>query len=102
MKYDKLQMSDLEKFHKIMPTSKIVSDYKAKIEELQPGEVGHFTLSKEDVKSGTVKMRLLRASKLLGVTIAVKRFGNEVIFYKEQEAEAKEKTKTGKDTKKKQ
>lgn len=84
MKYDKLTKADLERFHKVMPMSKVLTEYKQRIEELQPNEVGHFTLSKEDVKAGTVKMRLLRASKLIGVTLTVKRFGNEVIFFKEE------------------
>lgn len=91
MKYDKLTKEDLSRFHKIMPLSKALMDYKQKIEELQTGEVGHFTLSKEDsIKTGTIKMRLLRAAKLIGVTLTVKRYGNDIVFYKE-EAEVKKK-----------
>lgn len=82
MKYDKRPKSDLAKFHKKMPESKVLTEYKEKISELGDDELGHFTLSKSDVRPGTIKMRLLRAAKSLGVEIEVKRFGDEVVFYK--------------------
>ena len=87
MKYDTLPKSELERFHKQMPESKVLAEYKQRISELKGDEIGHFTLSKGDVKPGTVKMRLLRAAKSLGVVIEVKRFGDEVVFYKEKEAD---------------
>ncbi len=96
MKYDKLPKSALDKFHKVMPESKVLAEYKQRISELGDDELGHFTLSKGDVKAGTIKMRLLRAADSLGVIIEVKRFGDEVVFYKVKEAKApKEKTKAG-------
>ena len=82
MKYDKLPKSDLAKFHRVMPESKVLTDYKQKISELSDDELGRFVLDKGEVKAGTVKMRLLRAAKSLGVEIEVKRFGDEVVFYK--------------------
>ena len=82
MKYDTLPKSELEKFKKVMPESKVLAEYKERITALKPDEIGHFTLSKGDVKPGTVKMRLLRAAKSLGLEIEVKRFGDEVVFYK--------------------
>ena len=84
MKYDTLPKSELEKFKKVMPESKVLSEYKERITALKPDEIGHFTLSKGDVKPGTVKMRLLRAAKSLGVGIEVKRFGDEVVFYRQE------------------
>ena len=93
MKYDKLPMEALKGFKKVMPESKVTAEYKQKISELGDNEIGHFTLSKGDVKAGTIKMRLLRAAESLGVTIEVKRFGDEVVFYKEKEAEPKTKRK---------
>jgi len=93
MKYDTLPKSALDKFHKKMPESKVLTEYKQRISELGDDEVGHFTLSKGDVKPGTVKMRLLRAAKLLGVEIEVKRFGDEVVFYR---TDLKDKTKVSK------
>ena len=84
MKYDTLPKSELEKFKKVMPESKVLAEYKERITALKPDEIGHFTLSKGDVKPGTVKMRLLRAAKSLGVGIEVKRFGDEVVFYRQE------------------
>ena len=82
MKYDTLPKSELKNFKKVMPESKVLAEYKQQISELKEDELGRFTLSKGDVKPGTVKMRLLRASKALGIGIEVKRFGDEVVFYK--------------------
>ncbi|MFC1910443.1 hypothetical protein ACFLXC_04045 [Chloroflexota bacterium] len=82
MKYNTLPKSELQKFKKVMPESKVLAEYKEHIKALQPDEIGHFTLSKGDVKPGTIKMRLLRAAKSLGLEIEVKRFGEEVVFYK--------------------
>jgi hypothetical protein len=86
MKYDKLPMEALKDFKKKMPESKVTAEYKQRISELGDNEIGHFTLSKGDVKAGTIKMRLLRAAESLGVDIEVKRFGDEVVFYKVKEA----------------
>ena len=61
-----------------MPESKVLAEYKQRISELKEDEIGHFTLDKGDVKPGTVKMRLLRAAKSLGVEIEVKRFGDVI------------------------
>jgi hypothetical protein len=91
MKYDKLPMEALKGFKKVMPESKVTAEYKQKISELGENEIGHFTLSKGDVKAGTIKMRLMRAAGSLGITIEVKRFGDDVVFYKTKE----QKTKTG-------
>lgn len=82
MKYDTLPISELKRFKKVMPESKVLGEYKQRISELKEDEIGHFMLNKGDVKPGTVKMRLLRASKALGIEIEVKRFGDEVVFYK--------------------
>ncbi len=82
MKYDTLPKSELKRFRKVMPESKVLAEYKQRISELKEDEIGHFTLDKGDVKPGTVKMRLLRAAKSLGVEIEVKRFGDEIVFYR--------------------
>jgi len=82
MKYDKLPKSALPEFHKAMPETKVLSEYKQKISELGDDELGHFTLSKGDVKPGTIIVRLVTAAELLGVEIEVKRLGDQVIFYK--------------------
>jgi hypothetical protein len=100
MKYDKQPKSALPEFHKVMPETKVLPDsagflpeYKQKISELGDDELGHFTVSKGDVKPSTVMFRLASAAKLLGTKIEVKVFGDQVIFYK---ANLKGKTKLSK------
>jgi hypothetical protein len=93
MKYDKLPKSALPEFHKVMPETKVLAEHKQKISELGDDELGHFTLSKGDVKPRTVIVRLVTAAELLGTKIEVKRLGDQVIFYK---ANLKDKTKLSK------
>jgi hypothetical protein len=82
MKYDVIPKSELKNFKRVMPESQAMTELKHRIRELKEDELGCFTLSKSDVKPGTVKMRLLRAAKSLGVDIKAKRCGAKVIFYK--------------------
>ncbi len=84
-----MKKSDLEKFHKQMPLSKVTSEYAQQILDLGKDEMGHFTLSKEDknVKTGTLKQRLLRAGKAVGKKVVVKRYGTDVVFWIEPDAE---------------
>ena len=82
MEYDKLPKSALGKFHKTMPESKVLTEYKQKILDLGDDELGRFTLSKGEVRPGTLKMRLLRASKALGIEIEAKEVSfSEIVDY---------------------
>lgn len=94
MDYKKVKLEELKHYHKLMPTSKTVLEYMDRIKSLGDGEAGVITLTAQDnIKSGAVKARLLRSAKLLGVNIVVRRYSNEVVFYR-SEPEAKEAPKT--------
>lgn len=100
MKFEKITKEDLSNFSKKMPPSKAILEFQDRIKELEPNDVGKFSLTKEDtIKSGAVKARILRASKLLGIPVVVKRYGNDVLFWVQPDAEPvakeapKEKTK---------
>ena len=93
MSYEKIKLTELGKFHKVLPISKQVQEYVQKIKDLQPDEAGHFTAQTGE-RPGTIKMRLNRASELAGIPIAVRRLGNDVLFYRVEKPEAKEAPKT--------
>jgi hypothetical protein len=85
MKYSTLPKEELNKFKKRMPESETTLQFKKYIQELPENEIGHFVLDKKDsVKANTIKARLRRASQSLGITVQVKRYGdNEVVFWRE-------------------
>lgn len=83
MSYEKIKIEDLKNFHKTLPTSKVMLEYMEKIKDLGEGEAGHFTVQAGE-KAGSIKMRLLRAATLLGTPITVKRYGTDVLFWKEE------------------
>lgn len=68
--------------------SKVVQEVEAKLKELTPGQSGKIVAKTE--KPQTVKNRVFRVVKMLGMkNVTVKRIGDVIYFYKEQEAEPK-------------
>lgn len=88
MKYHKLAKSELAKYKRIIPPSKVLLEFIEKIKALGEGEAGVFELDQSDnIRPGSVKARLVRAGKVLGVNLTVRRYGQSILFWVEPDAE---------------
>jgi len=67
-----------------MPKSKTMEEYEGYLKQLPDGQVGKIEVAQKDnVKPQTVRARLNRASKNLGLNIQTKRVGNTILFWRE-------------------
>ena len=84
-KFDQVEFIPVEEaksYRRAMKKSKVVEHYESMLQKLPAGQAGKIVAKEE--KPNTVKNRLIRVGKLIGMTdLKVKRTGDTVTFWRE-------------------
>lgn len=88
MKVDYISIEQAREIKRRMPKSEIALKYEGYIKDLRTkenlGKVGRIELSPEDKSQpNSVKVRLIRAGKSLGVPVKTKRTGDTILFWED-------------------
>ena len=83
MKLDFITPEQANSYKRKMPKSKVMLDYEGYLQQLPEGRIGKFEIDKKEyINPTTVKVRLVRAGRNLGMTIKTRRVENVVLFWK--------------------
>jgi len=83
MKLEFITQQEAETIRRKMPKSKTMEEYEGYLNQLPDGQVGKIEVTlKDSIKPQTVRSRLVRASKNLGLSIETKRVSNVVLFWR--------------------
>ena len=84
MKVEYVSLSEAQSIKRKVQ-NKVVAEYVTYLEKLPEGQAGKIIAGKDE-KANTIRNRLVRAKKSLGVNdIAIKRVGDTVLFWREQQ-----------------
>jgi len=84
MKLEFITPEQAKNYKRKMPKSKVMTEYEGYLQKLPEGQVGKIEIDKVDyINPTTVKVRLVRAGRNLGMNIKVRRAENVVLFWKE-------------------
>jgi len=85
MKVEYVSQKDAESIKRMMPLTKTMEEYIGYLKQLPDNQVGKIVVAPKDaVKPQTVRSRLMRAGKSVGVGIQSKRVGNTVLFWRKK------------------
>jgi len=83
MRLEFITQKEAETIKRKMPKSKTMLEFEGYLNQLQDGQVGKIVVTpKDNVKPQTVRSRLNRAGKSLGLNIQSKRVANTILFWK--------------------
>jgi hypothetical protein len=83
MKLEFITQQEAETIRRKMPKSKVMLEYEDYLKQLPEGQVGKVVVTQKDnFKPQTVRARLNRAGKSLGINIQTKRVANTILFWK--------------------
>ena len=84
MKLEFITPEQAKNYRRKMPKSKVMTEYEGYLKKLPEGQVGKIEIDKVDyINPTTVKVRLIRAGRNLGMNIKVRRVENVLLFWKE-------------------
>jgi len=84
MKLDFITPEQADSYKRKMPKSKVMLEYEGYVKQLPEGQVGKIEIDKKEfINPTTVKVRLIRAGKNLGISIKTRRVENVVLFWKD-------------------
>jgi len=84
MKLEFITSEQAKHYKRKMPKSKVMQEYEGYLQQLPEGQIGKIEIDKVDcINPTTVKVRLIRAGRNLGMDIKLRRVENVVLFWKE-------------------
>ncbi len=84
MKLDFITPEQANNYKRKIPKSKVMLEYEGYVKQLPEGQVGKIEIDKKEfINPTTVKVRLIRAGKNLGISIKTRRVENVVLFWKD-------------------
>ena len=84
MKLEFITPEQAKSFRRKMPKSKVMTEYEGYLQQLPEGQIGKLEIDKKNyINPTTVKVRLVRAGRNLGMDIKVRRVENVVLFWKD-------------------
>ncbi len=84
MKLDFITPEQAQSYKRKMPKSKVMQEYEGYLQQLPEGQIGKLEIDKKDYTNPTtVKVRLIRAGRSLGMDIKTRRIEKVILFWKE-------------------
>ena len=86
MKVEFITTKEAENIKRTMRPTKTMEEYTGYLKQLPENQVGKIVVAPKDtVKPQTVRSRLIRAGKAIGLGVQSKRVGNTVLFWREKQ-----------------